>query len=74
MHMNMHKAIAMVASLAAVVSMAACGGSNASSESTYKTEPQEGTPTSYKGTLPMPEANKAYNNPQDRSKLKQGGT
>ena len=45
MHMNMHKAIAMVASLAAVVSMAACGGSNASSESTYKTEPQEGTPT-----------------------------
>ena len=34
MHMNMHKAIVMVASLAAVVSMAACGGSNASSEST----------------------------------------
>lgn len=76
MRMRMNKVIAMVASFAAVIAMAACGGSGDSqqSASSYKTEPQEGTPTSYKGTLPMPEASKAYNNPQDRSKLKQGGT
>ena len=71
MRMRMNKVIAMVASFAAVIAMAACGGSGDSqqSASSYKTEPQEGTPTSYKGTLPMPEASKAYNNPQDRSKL-----
>lgn len=76
MQMNMRKAIALIASAAAVVSLAACGGGSdtASSDNTYTTEPQEGTPTSYTGALPMPEKDKAYNNPQDRENLKQGGT
>ncbi|MFT9392640.1 ABC transporter family substrate-binding protein [Bifidobacterium sp.] len=72
--LSIRKISAMVVSAAAVVALAACGSGSSASDQTYKTEPSEGTPTSYKGTLPMPSATKAYSNPLSRDKIKQGGT
>ncbi|MBT1178677.1 ABC transporter family substrate-binding protein [Bifidobacterium vespertilionis] len=71
------KAMAIVASLAALVSFAACGGTggNTTATSTAITEePQEGVASNYSGTFPKPVQGKAYNNPTDRSKVKDGGT
>ncbi|MBT1178116.1 ABC transporter family substrate-binding protein [Bifidobacterium vespertilionis] len=75
---TMRKATALLASVAALVSLAACGGNGANTNATVKndtttTEPQEGTPINQE-SYPMPDATKAYNNPKDRSALKQGGT
>ena len=74
---SMRKATALLASVAALVSLAACGGnSNTTAQVTNDTnsaEPQEGTPINA-ASYPMPATDKAYNNPQDRSNLKQGGT
>lgn len=71
---SVRKISAMVVSAAAVIALSACGSSSSASGESYKTEPSEGTPTSYKGTLPMPNASKAYNNALSRDKIKQGGT
>ncbi|MGI6230335.1 MAG: ABC transporter family substrate-binding protein [Tractidigestivibacter sp.] len=64
--------------------LAGCGGSSDSSSSdsstttndtsTTGTEPQEGSPaTTALDQLPLPEAGKAYNNPQERDNVQDGG-
>ncbi|WP_223849708.1 ABC transporter family substrate-binding protein [Bifidobacterium vespertilionis] len=74
------KAMALVASIATLVSLAACGGSGNTSATGSGTgtaiteEPQEGVPSNYSGTFPKPAQGKAYNNPTDRDKVKDGGT
>jgi peptide/nickel transport system substrate-binding protein len=42
--------------------------------SSLTVEAADGVPSSFKGTLPKPEIGKAYNNPQDRDNVKDGGT
>lgn len=71
----LRKAVALFASMAALVSLAACGNTNSSEvkNDTSTVEPQEGTPIN-QDSYPMPDKTKAYNNPQDRSNLQQGGT
>ncbi|WP_223849657.1 ABC transporter family substrate-binding protein [Bifidobacterium vespertilionis] len=69
---------ALVASAAAVVALAACGGNGTSNAtgtgSSITEEPAEGVPSNYSGTFPKPVQGKAYNNPTDRDKVKDGGT
>ena len=66
------KVTAFAAAAAALLALGACGNSNNGAKST--SEPQEGVPTNYTGSFPMPDPGKAYNNPKDRGELKQGGT
>ncbi|KAB8289897.1 ABC transporter family substrate-binding protein [Bifidobacterium avesanii] len=71
------KAMALVASMAAVVALAACGGNGgntATSGTAVTEEPQAGVESNYTGTFPKPAQGKAYNNPTDRDKVKDGGT
>ncbi|KAB8289898.1 ABC transporter family substrate-binding protein [Bifidobacterium avesanii] len=74
---SMRKATALLASVAALVSLAACGGNGntnaAVKNDTTTAEPSEGTPIN-QDSYPMPDPTSAYNNPKDRSALKQGGT
>ncbi|MBW3092622.1 ABC transporter family substrate-binding protein [Bifidobacterium sp. 82T10] len=67
-------AVAALGAVALAVSLGACGATNGGSTATLKTEAASGTPSSYKGALPMPSASKAYNNTQPRDNIKQGGT
>ena len=54
--------------------LAGCGGSDGNGGSS-DAEPQSGSPaTTDLDKLPLPEKGKVYNNPQDRDKLKDGGT
>ncbi|KAB8288262.1 Oligopeptide-binding protein oppA [Bifidobacterium ramosum] len=68
------RTVVALSAAALVVALGACGSSNNASGETLKEEPASGTPSSYKGTLPMPSATKAYNNTQSRDNIKQGGT
>ena len=77
--MNMRKTmtwtIAMVA--AASMALAGCGGNGAGDASASKSgyvQPADGVPSDYTGTLPAPDASKAYNNPQERDNIQDGGT
>ena len=64
---------AVATSVVMIAALAACGNSNSGTGS-YATQPADGTPSTYTGKLPMPEANGIYNNPQHREKLKDGGS
>ena len=64
---------AVATSVVMIAALAACGNSNSGTGS-YATQPADGTPSTYTGKLPMPEANGIYNNPQPREKLKDGGS
>ena len=70
------KVTAFAAAAATLLALGACGNSNNGSASNNgaksTSEPQEGVPTNYTGSFPMPDPGKAYNNPKDRGELKQG--
>lgn len=72
------KVTAFAAAAATLLALGACGNSNNGSAGNNgaksTSEPQEGVPTNYTGSFPMPDPGKAYNNPKDRGELKQGGT
>ncbi|MFE5307050.1 ABC transporter family substrate-binding protein [Isoptericola sp. NPDC056573] len=73
---------AVAAAAVLALTLAACGSGGGDDEGTAQgngdtsmtTQPADGVPSSYQGALPMPEAGKAYNNPQDRENVKDGGT
>lgn len=72
------KVTAFAAAAATLLALGACGNSNNGSAGNNgaksTSEPQEGVPTNYTGSFPMPDPGKAYNNAKDRGELKQGGT
>ena len=68
------KVTAFAAAAATLLALGACGNSNNGSAGNNgaksTSEPQEGVPTNYTGSFPMPDPGKAYNNPKDRGELK----
>ena len=62
-----------VASAAALMSVAACGGGDDGDTTEVDELSQAGVPANT-SPLPMPEEGVAYNNPQPRDKVKDGGT
>lgn len=75
---RMKRLTAVTAAVAAFAMLASgCGSSNGSSSGdTGKVgaaEPASGFESDYQGAYPMPEMDKAYNNPQDRDNIKDGG-
>ena len=79
---NSKAALLAVALSASLLTVAGCGGAgdDASGGSTgtapaqLRTEPSDGIPASYRGTLPMPEVGKDYTNPRPRADVRDGGT
>ena len=62
-----------VASTAALLSVAACGGGDDADTQKVDELSQSGVPAN-SSPLPMPEEGVAYNNPQERDKVKDGGS
>ena len=62
------------AALSVAMLLGACGGKNTSAGDVSKAEPAAGVESTYTGTLPMPEIDKRYDNPQPRENIKDGGT
>lgn len=55
--------------------LSGCGGNtNETTQAEGTPEPASGFPADYEGAYPMPDKDKAYNNPQDRDNVKDGGT
>lgn len=72
--LTMKKTITVTASAVALaLALAGCGAGNAN-QATGAAEPAEGFAADYKGAYPMPSKTKAYNNPQERDNIKDGGT
>ncbi|WP_418969614.1 ABC transporter family substrate-binding protein [Alloscardovia omnicolens] len=70
----MKKMITVTASACALaLALAGCGAGNGQ-QATGASEPSEGFAADYKGAYPMPSKLKAYNNPQERDNIKDGGT
>lgn len=75
MTMSMTKRVASAVAVAAAFGMLLSGcGSSTGASSAQETEPAAGYAGDYKGTYAMPDASKAYNNPQKRENVKDGGT
>lgn len=67
--------MAVMAAVAALgVALAGCGSQGAQTQPTGEAEPADGFPSDYQGTYPMPDVDKAYNNPKSRDEVKDGGT
>lgn len=67
--------MAVAAAVAALgVALAGCGSQGAQPQATGEAEPADGFPSDYQGTYPMPDVDKAYNNPKSRDDVKDGGT
>ena len=70
---------AIVASMATIVALAACGGNGGANAANgtgaaVLEEPSAGVPSNYSGSFPKPVQGKAYNNTLARDKVKDGGT
>lgn len=71
------RAAVVVSALALALTACSSGGSSddtSASASTDYEQPASGIPSSYEGTLPMPDPAQAYDNPQERDNVKDGGT
>lgn len=72
---NAKKAVIATAAVSALaMALAGCGAASQSSQKVGAAQPAEGFAADYKGAYPMPEKDKAYNNPQERDNVKDGGT
>ncbi|NEG70506.1 ABC transporter family substrate-binding protein [Bifidobacterium choloepi] len=65
--------VAVAAACGMLIGLGGCGGSS-SSDAVGAAEPADGFANDYTGTYPMPDANTAYNNPQERDNVQDGGT